>query len=73
MKTMISQEEYDKVVNAFVDIVDGHDEHDIQCNTGLSLERCKEIHQLFCELVSKTNNGTNGTNIKKVISGRNFK
>lgn len=43
---------YDKVVNAFLDILDGNSNwYDIQYNTGLSDERCKEIEQLFKSLV----------------------
>lgn len=40
---------YDKVVRAFLDVLDGKRESwiDIQRNTGLSDERCKEIETLY--------------------------
>ena len=39
---------YDKVVKAFLDVLDGNQKwYDIQAQTGLPEERCKEIEQLF--------------------------
>ncbi len=43
---------YDKVVKAFLDVLDSNQAwYDIQYNTGLPEDRCKEIEQLFNALV----------------------
>ena len=42
----------DDIKKAFLDLMDAHDEHDIQRNTGLPLERCKAIYDIYCAIDS---------------------
>lgn len=36
-----------QLAKALADVVSSEDEHDIQRNTGMPMERCREIRQLF--------------------------
>lgn len=51
----MTQKEYIKQLeSALVDVLDGNSYHyEIQGNTGLSLQRCKEIQQLYCTIITK--------------------
>lgn len=40
-----------ELIKAFIDLVDGNSISDIQSFTGLSYERCKEIKDLYIELI----------------------
>lgn len=44
MKRKISYEDLKK---AFLDVVDGETENDIQDNTGWDMKRCKEIRKIY--------------------------
>jgi hypothetical protein len=42
------KETISRIVKAFVDVMDGNSKwHDIQADTGLSEERCKEIQNIY--------------------------
>lgn len=41
---------YAEIGGALLDLLDGSKEHDIQADTGLSEERCREIYDIYIRL-----------------------
>lgn len=56
------EEQYKRLKEAFIDIMDGISPHDLQGMTGLSIERCNEIYDEYLNLTvrAKIPNGTFG-------------
>ena len=50
----MNQELFEQIKTAFIDVVDGQDQHDLVYATGLSETRCREIIDLFNQLVESS-------------------
>ena len=47
---------FENIAQAFIDIMEGNDVHDIKANSGLPEKRCKQIYDLYTRLIKVREN-----------------